>query len=48
VDLAYTIILASVLLHDLVAPRLLRSLLVDAGAIRREGIHDPSPAAGAS
>jgi hypothetical protein len=48
VDLAYTIILASVLLHDLVAPRLLRSLLVDAGAITREGIHDPSPAAEAS
>lgn len=37
VDLAYTIILASVLLHDVVAPRLLRSLLVDAGVITREG-----------
>ncbi|MFW5924884.1 MAG: hypothetical protein ACOCV4_01895 [Myxococcota bacterium] len=36
VDLAYSIILASVLLHDLVAPRLLRSLLVDAGDITRE------------
>jgi hypothetical protein len=43
VDLAYTIILASVLLHDLVAPRLLRSLLVDAGVITREARPEPTP-----
>lgn len=36
VDLAYTVALASTLLHDLWAPRVLRNLLVDAGDIRRE------------
>lgn len=36
VNLAYTIILMSVVLHDLISPRVLRGLLVDAGAIRRE------------
>jgi len=35
VDIAYTVILASVVFHDLVAPRVLRSLLVDAGQLRR-------------
>ncbi|MFW6051742.1 MAG: hypothetical protein ACODAU_11240 [Myxococcota bacterium] len=46
VDMAYTIVIASVLLHDLIAPRLLRSLLVDAGDITREpqGGAEPSGA----
>ncbi|MFW5738957.1 MAG: hypothetical protein ACOC1F_01180 [Myxococcota bacterium] len=35
VDLGYTAILASVLLHDLVAPWALRGLLLDAGELRR-------------
>ena len=34
VDVTYTVILLSVVVHDLFAPRLLRSLLVDAGALR--------------
>jgi Kef-type K+ transport system membrane component KefB len=34
VDLAYTAILASVVLNDLIAPRVLRGLLVDSGDIR--------------
>lgn len=36
VDLAYTAILASVVVNDLFAPRLLRGLLVDTGDIRGE------------
>lgn len=36
VDLAYTVALASTVLHDFWAPRVLRNLLVDAGDIRRE------------
>ena len=36
VDAAYTVILASVVLHDLAATRLLRALLVDAGELKRE------------
>lgn len=36
VDIAYTVCLLSVVLHDLIAPRLLRALLVDAGDVRRE------------
>ncbi|MEM1414781.1 MAG: hypothetical protein AAGH15_07765 [Myxococcota bacterium] len=36
VNVAYTVVLASVVLHDLVAPRILRSLLVDAGDVKRE------------
>lgn len=36
VDIAYTAILASVVVMDLVAPRLLRDLLVDAGDVGRE------------
>ncbi|MFK8004511.1 MAG: hypothetical protein AB8H86_33395 [Polyangiales bacterium] len=36
VDLGYTVVLASVVLHDLTSPRMLRGLLVDAGDIRRE------------
>ena len=36
VDLAYTVVLGSVVLHDLTSPRMLRGLLVDAGDVRRE------------
>lgn len=36
VDVVYTVALASVILFDLTAPRMLRGLLVDAGNIRRE------------
>ena len=36
VNAAYTAVLASVVLHDFVAPRALRSLLVDSGELRRE------------
>lgn len=36
VDIAYSIILASVIFHDIVGPRAARSLLVDAGELRRE------------
>jgi NhaP-type Na+/H+ or K+/H+ antiporter len=36
VNVAYTVILASVVFHDFFAPRILRSLLVDAGELRRE------------
>lgn len=43
VDLAYTVLLVSVVLHDLIAPRMLRALLVDAGDIRKEG-QEPAPA----
>lgn len=35
-DIAYSVVLGSVVLHDLVAPRLLRGLLVDAGDLQRE------------
>ncbi len=43
VDVVYTAALASTVLHDVVAPRALRSLLVDAGAIRREHAVAPPP-----
>jgi len=36
IDVAFTTIVLSVIIHDLVAPRILRSLLVDAGELRRE------------
>ena len=36
VDVVYTAALVSTVIHDGIAPRVLRSLLVDAGAIRRE------------
>ena len=36
IDLAYTAILASVIVNDLVAPRVLRGLLVDTGDLRGE------------
>ncbi len=38
VDLAYTVVLASTVLHDWISPRLLRGLLVDAGELRRERV----------
>jgi hypothetical protein len=41
-DLAYTVVLISVVLHDLAAPRALRSLFIDAGMIRRD--QRPAPA----
>lgn len=34
--IAYTVVLASVVLNDLIAPRLLRGLLVDEGELQRE------------
>ncbi len=45
VDVAYTVALASTVLHDLVAPRVLLGLLVDAGDIRREREPDEVPEA---
>ncbi len=36
VDLAYSVILGSIILNDLLAPRLLRGLLVDEGDLQRE------------
>ena len=36
VDLAYTVVLVSEIAHDIIAPRILRGLLVDAGEVRRE------------
>jgi hypothetical protein len=36
IDVAFTTILISVVIHDLIAPRILRALLVDAGELRRE------------
>ncbi len=35
-NIAYSVVLGSVILNDLVAPRLLRGLLVDAGELQRE------------
>ena len=46
VDIAYTAILASVVVMDLVAPRLLRDLLVDAGDVGRERTMLPPELAG--
>lgn len=36
VDMAYSVVLCSIILNDLVAPRLLRGLLVDQGDLQRE------------
>ena len=36
IDIAYTAILLCVVVHELIAPRLLKGLLVDAGVIQRE------------
>ncbi len=41
-DIAYSVVLASIVLNDLVAPRLLRGLLVDEGGIQKELRHDDS------
>ena len=35
-NLAYTVVLGSVIVNDLIAPRLLRGLLADEGEIQRE------------
>ena len=35
-DIAYSVVLGSMVLHDLIAPRLLRGLLVDSGDLQRE------------
>ena len=35
-NLAYSVVLGSVILNDLIAPRLLRGLLADEGEIQRE------------
>ncbi|MGB0678441.1 MAG: hypothetical protein ACPGUV_02120 [Polyangiales bacterium] len=49
VDLTYTVILASVVLQDLLAPRLLRALLVDAGQLERGSqVREEALASGAS
>ena len=48
VELAYSVILGSVVIHDLVAPRILRSLLVDAGDVRSELLEEPNPPVGAT
>lgn len=36
IDVAYTVVLSSILFHELIAPRVLRGLLIDAGEVRRE------------
>jgi hypothetical protein len=36
IDIVYTVILGSVVFHDLIAPRIARTLLVDSGEVRRE------------
>lgn len=46
IDLAYTAILGSVVVNELVAPRLLRGLLIDAGELRQDV--DPSAPTGAT
>jgi len=46
VDLAYTAVLFSVALHEIVAPRMLRGLLVDAGELRQDVLPTPSQAQG--
>lgn len=47
VDMAFSVALCSVILNDLVAPRLLRGLLVDEGDLQRE-LKDPDNPLGAS
>lgn len=46
-DLVYSVVLGSIVLHDLVAPRLLRGLLVDSGDLQRE-LKETSTAIGAA
>lgn len=36
IDVAYTVIIGSIVFHELIAPRVLRGLLIDAGEVRRE------------
>ena len=36
IDLAYTAVLVSVALHEVIAPRLLRGLLIDASELRED------------
>ncbi len=45
IDVAYTAILGSVIAHELLAPRVLKGLLIDAGVIRRERGATPPPVA---
>lgn len=45
IDVAYTAILGSVIVHELLAPRILKGLLVDAGVITRERGATPPPVA---
>ena len=35
-DIAYSVVLGSIIINDLIAPRLLRGLLADQGEIQRE------------
>jgi NhaP-type Na+/H+ or K+/H+ antiporter len=42
VDIAYSVVLGSIVLNDLIAPRLLRGLLVDEGGIQKELRRDDS------
>jgi len=42
IDLAYTAVLVSVVLNDLIAPRVLRGLLVDTGDLRGERNEEPT------
>lgn len=42
IDLAYTAILSSVVVNDLIAPRVLRGLLVDTGDLRGERKEEPA------
>lgn len=46
VDLAFTAIVASTVLYELIAPRLLKGLLVDAGELRQDVPLGPSEAVG--
>jgi NhaP-type Na+/H+ or K+/H+ antiporter len=47
VDIAYSVVLCSIILNDLLAPRLLRGLLVDEGDLQRE-LKDPNTSLGAT
>jgi hypothetical protein len=42
-DVAYSVVLGSIIINDLLAPRLLRGLLADQGEIQRELREDSSP-----
>ena len=47
VDIAYSVVLGSIILNDLLAPRLLRGLLVDEGDLQRE-LKEPDSSLGAT